>query len=76
VQDEGGHGMYLYSAAETLGVARAQLVEQLLSGAAKYSSPEGESRQGLSRGPETGLAGVFGQPDAPRMDPRKLAQRK
>jgi ring-1,2-phenylacetyl-CoA epoxidase subunit PaaA len=38
VQDEGGHGMYLYSAAETLGVARAQLVEQLLSGAAKYSS--------------------------------------
>jgi ring-1,2-phenylacetyl-CoA epoxidase subunit PaaA len=30
--------MYLYSAAETLGVARAQLVEQLLSGVAKYSS--------------------------------------
>ncbi len=38
VQDEGGHGMYLYSAAETLGVERATLVEQLLSGAAKYSS--------------------------------------
>jgi ring-1,2-phenylacetyl-CoA epoxidase subunit PaaA len=38
VQDEGGHGMYLYSAAETLGVARAELVEQLLTGAAKYSS--------------------------------------
>jgi ring-1,2-phenylacetyl-CoA epoxidase subunit PaaA len=38
VQDEGGHGMYLYSAAETLGVSRAQLIEQLLSGAAKYSS--------------------------------------
>jgi len=38
VQDEGGHGMYLYSAAETLGVARAELFEQLLSGAAKYSS--------------------------------------
>jgi len=38
VQDEGGHGMYLYSAAETLGVARAELVGQLLSGAAKYSS--------------------------------------
>ena len=38
VQDEGGHGMYLYSAAETLGIARAQMVEQLLSGAAKYSS--------------------------------------
>jgi ring-1,2-phenylacetyl-CoA epoxidase subunit PaaA len=38
VQDEGGHGMYLYSAAETLGVERAHLVGQLLSGAAKYSS--------------------------------------
>ncbi|HYX74733.1 MAG TPA: 1,2-phenylacetyl-CoA epoxidase subunit PaaA [Steroidobacteraceae bacterium] len=38
VQDEGGHGMYLYSAAETLGIARAQMLEQLLSGAAKYSS--------------------------------------
>jgi ring-1,2-phenylacetyl-CoA epoxidase subunit PaaA len=38
VQDEGGHGMYLYSAAETLGVSRDQLFEQLLSGAAKYSS--------------------------------------
>ena len=38
VQDEGGHGMYLYGAAETLGVSRDQLVEQLLSGAAKYSS--------------------------------------
>ncbi|MBI4693349.1 MAG: 1,2-phenylacetyl-CoA epoxidase subunit A [Gammaproteobacteria bacterium] len=38
VQDEGGHGAYLYSAAETLGVARETLVDQLLSGAAKYSS--------------------------------------
>jgi len=38
VQDEGGHGMYLYSAAETLGIARAEMLEQLLSGAAKYSS--------------------------------------
>ncbi len=38
VQDEGGHGMYLYSAAETLGVSRDQLFAQLLSGAAKYSS--------------------------------------
>jgi ring-1,2-phenylacetyl-CoA epoxidase subunit PaaA len=38
VQDEGGHGMYLYSAAETLGVSRDQLVQQLLGGAAKYSS--------------------------------------
>ncbi len=38
VQDEGGHGAYLYSAAETLGVSRAELIEQLLSGAAKYSS--------------------------------------
>jgi ring-1,2-phenylacetyl-CoA epoxidase subunit PaaA len=38
VQDEGGHGMYLYSAAETLGISRVQMFEQLLSGAAKYSS--------------------------------------
>jgi ring-1,2-phenylacetyl-CoA epoxidase subunit PaaA len=38
VQDEGGHGMYLYSAAETLGVSRAQMLEQLLDGRAKYSS--------------------------------------
>jgi len=38
VQDEGGHGLYLYSAAETLGVSRDELVEQLLTGAAKYSS--------------------------------------
>ena len=38
VQDEGGHGLYLYAAAETLGVAREELVEQLLSGRAKYSS--------------------------------------
>ncbi len=38
VQDEGGHGLYLYAAAETLGVAREELVDQLLSGRAKYSS--------------------------------------
>lgn len=38
VQDEAGHGLYLYSAAETLGVTRDELVDQLLSGAAKYSS--------------------------------------
>src|ERR1700687_5125482 len=38
VQDEGGHGMYLYSASETLGITRAQLVDQLLTGRAKYSS--------------------------------------
>jgi ring-1,2-phenylacetyl-CoA epoxidase subunit PaaA len=38
VQDEGGHGAYLYGAAETLGTSREQLVDQLLSGAAKYSS--------------------------------------
>ena len=38
VQDEAGHGLYLYSAAETLGVSRDALVEQLLSGHAKYSS--------------------------------------
>ena len=38
VQDEGGHGMYLYAAAETLGVAREELVDLLLSGKQKYSS--------------------------------------
>jgi ring-1,2-phenylacetyl-CoA epoxidase subunit PaaA len=38
VQDEGGHGLYLYSAAETLGVSRDEMVEALLSGKAKYSS--------------------------------------
>src|SRR5437868_763783 len=38
VQDEGGHGAYLYSAAETLGISRDQLIEQLLDGTAKYSS--------------------------------------
>src|SRR6202140_2638560 len=37
-QDEGAHGAYLYSAAETLGVSRDHLVEQLLTGKAKYSS--------------------------------------
>ena len=38
VQDEAGHGLYLYSAAETLGVSRDQMVAELLSGKAKYSS--------------------------------------
>lgn len=38
VQDEGGHGLYLYAAAETLGVSREELTEQLLDGRAKYSS--------------------------------------
>lgn len=38
VQDEAGHGLYLYAAAETLGVSREEMIEQLLSGAAKYSS--------------------------------------
>lgn len=38
VQDEAGHGLYLYSAVETLGVTRDQVYEQLLSGEAKYSS--------------------------------------
>jgi ring-1,2-phenylacetyl-CoA epoxidase subunit PaaA len=38
VQDEAGHGLYLYSAAETLGITRAELNEQLNSGKAKYSS--------------------------------------
>ncbi|MCI5076326.1 1,2-phenylacetyl-CoA epoxidase subunit PaaA [Oricola sp.] len=38
VQDEGGHGLYLYSAAETLGVTREQMTDELLAGKAKYSS--------------------------------------
>ena len=38
VQDEAGHGLYLYGAAETLGVTRDQLVNDLLTGKAKYSS--------------------------------------
>jgi ring-1,2-phenylacetyl-CoA epoxidase subunit PaaA len=38
VQDEGGHGMYLYSAAETLGASRDEMTRQLLDGTAKYSS--------------------------------------
>ncbi len=38
VQDEAGHGLYLYSAAETLGVSRDELVELLHEGKMKYSS--------------------------------------
>ena len=38
VQDEVGHGLYLYSAAETMGVSRDQLVDALHAGKAKYSS--------------------------------------
>jgi len=38
VQDEAGHGMYLYSAAETLGAARGDLTEKLISSRQKYSS--------------------------------------
>lgn len=38
IQDEAGHGLYLYSAAETLGVEREDLIAELLSGRAKYSS--------------------------------------
>jgi len=38
VQDEAGHGLYLYAAAETLGVSRDELTDALLSGRQKYSS--------------------------------------
>jgi ring-1,2-phenylacetyl-CoA epoxidase subunit PaaA len=38
VQDEAGHGLYLYSAAETLGIDRKEMLEQLQTGKAKYSS--------------------------------------
>src|SRR5512134_4088038 len=38
IQDEGGHGLYLYSAAETLGVSRDELIADLHAGKVKYSS--------------------------------------
>ena len=38
VQDEAGHGLYLYSACETLGITREQMIKELQSGKAKYSS--------------------------------------
>ena len=38
VQDEGGHGLYLYSAAESMGISREELLDQLHTGKAKYSS--------------------------------------
>ena len=38
VHDEGGYGLYLYAAAETLGISREQMTAELLSGKAKYSS--------------------------------------
>lgn len=38
VQDEAGHGLYIYSATETLGIDRKELLDQLLNGTAKYSS--------------------------------------
>src|SRR3954465_293338 len=38
VQDEGGHGLYLYAAAETLGISREEMIEALHTGKAKYST--------------------------------------
>ena len=38
VQDEAGHGLYLYAAAETLNISRDEMIRQLLTGKAKYSS--------------------------------------
>src|SRR6202051_2085332 len=38
VQDEAGHGLYLYAAAETLGISREEMIDQLHTGKAKYSS--------------------------------------
>ena len=38
VQDEAGHGLYLYSAAETLGISFDEMFNDLLTGKAKYSS--------------------------------------
>jgi ring-1,2-phenylacetyl-CoA epoxidase subunit PaaA len=38
IQDECGHGLYLYSAAETLGISRSEMIDQLHTGKAKYSN--------------------------------------
>ncbi|HHS95476.1 MAG TPA: 1,2-phenylacetyl-CoA epoxidase subunit A [Phaeodactylibacter sp.] len=38
IQDEAGHGLYLYAATETLGISRDEMIQQLLEGKAKYSS--------------------------------------
>jgi len=38
IQDEGGHGLYLYSAAETLGISREEMIESLHTGRSKYST--------------------------------------
>ena len=38
VQDEAGHGLYLYAAAQTLGIGREEMTQQLIEGKAKYSS--------------------------------------
>ena len=38
VQDEAGHGLYLYSATQTLGITRDEMTEQLITGRARYSS--------------------------------------
>lgn len=38
IQDEAGHGLYLYSSAETLGISRSEMIEALQTGAAKYAS--------------------------------------
>ncbi len=38
VQDEAGHGLYLYSAAQTLGISREEMTDQLIAGKARYSS--------------------------------------
>src|SRR5687768_18458365 len=46
VQDEAGHGLYIYCGTETLGIGREELVDQLLTGKAKYSSRSEERRVG------------------------------
>ena len=42
VQDEAGHGLYLYAAAETMGITREEMVDQLLTGKAKLTEGEVE----------------------------------
>ncbi len=48
VQDEGGHGLYLYSAAETLGVSRDQLVAALHAGKAKTARPKRSASRAIN----------------------------
>ena len=58
VQDEAGHGLYLYSAAETLGCAREDIYQKMLDGRMKYSGADdvrAERRQLAEQRPQPGV---------------------